>query len=269
VRFVQAGTMLLGAVGYVLIIAFAGDLSSADHLHWNFFIIGYWNTLLIVVTALVVVDSVRKVRAGETRKLATDLLAVKLASIPFFLLNFFVLAYLAIGGAVLIVFGGFVLLIAVAIGSVLTYLTMLSTSIYAWAAIARLRRERVIGTGLTVLYMFLSFVFVTDIVAGVLLFGHSRRRPGLAVVVVLLSFGLILVVLGSQSFDPVAGRYFDLEWLIYVGVIGIALILATVVISLVRLFVVRRRTRQLSAAAAEVTEGSDPEGAITGADPRP
>ena len=71
---------------------------------------------------------------------------------------------------------GSVLVLALIAGSVvLTYLTMLSTSVYGWASITVLRRERRIGTVLSVLYTILLFIFVADIVAGILLFAHSRR----------------------------------------------------------------------------------------------
>ena len=257
-RLVQAGTMLLGAVMYCFVIAFADQLIHGEP-HWIFFIIGYWNTLLIVVTALVVTDSIRKARAGKTRQLSTDALVVKLAAIPFFVLNFFVLANVAIGGFVILIFGGAALLLGVWIGSGLTYLVMLSTSIYAWVAIARLRRERTIGTGLAVLYFLLSFLFVTDILAGALVFGHSRRRPGRALVSVLLATGAILIAIAFAPTEFGAFALFELD-LHNLAIVGGALILATVVGILIWILTVRRRSRRISPVEAAVAEDPALEG---------
>ena len=238
IRLVQAGTLILGSAMYALVIAFAPQLGTADNVWVTLVIPGVWITLLCVVTALVVVDSVGKIRSGQTQDLATDGLVVKLVSIPFFLLNFVVLSLVGVIGGAIILFGGFVLLFAVWVGIGLTYVTMLSTSVYVWATIARLRRDRVIGTGLAVLYTFLSFVFVTDIVAAILLFGHSRRRPGLALVTVLLAVGVILTVAGLLSPDLsgmlVSTPGSDSPGLLNpLSVIGIVLIVGTIVLALV------------------------------------
>jgi hypothetical protein len=257
VRLIQAGTLILGSAMYALVIAFSSQLSSVNNIWLALVVPGVWITLVCVVTALVVVDSVGKIRSGQTADLATDGLVVKLVAIPFFLLNFFVLALLAVGGLAIIIFGGLVLLVAVWVGIVLTYLTMLSTSVYVWAAIARLRRDRVIGAGLAVLYTVFSFIFVTDIVAAILLFGHSRRRPGLALVIVLLAVGVILTVPGLLPID-FSGAILDLPgndgfgMLDTLSVIGIVLIVGTVVLALVRMAVLRRRRTRT--AAPEIAE---------------
>jgi hypothetical protein len=173
---------------------------------------------------------------------------VKLASIPFFLLNFAVLVFFFNTGVVLIFLGPF-LWAVVAVGSGLTYLTMLSTSVKAWATITQLRRERMIGTGLTVLYTIMSFLFVTDIAAGVLLFGHSRQRPRLALVWLLLESGIALIVIGVlDSFFgfldfvfPVVGEVgfvFGIYWLEW----GIPVIAGSVVILVTGIIAVVRRS---------------------------
>ena len=260
VRFVQAGTLLLGTVMYALVIAFAGQLSSAYTLYLNFFIVGIWNTLLLVVTGFVIVDAVRKVRTGRTQELATGTLLVKLAAIPFFLLNFFVLAVLAFGGLIIIVLGGVILLFAVWIGIGLTYLTMLSTSVYAWATIARLRREKTIGSGLSVLYTFLTLGFITDTAAGILLFGHARRRPGLALTIVLIFTGAILAAprfLIDYVQLPQTADFHDMKLtLAWVSVSGMALIVGTIVIALTRWVVVRRRRLAATAIDGSVSENA-------------
>ena len=267
VRFVQAGVLLLGAVMYALVIAFAGELSKAGNAHLTFFIVGGWNTLVFAVTALAVVDGVRKVRTGRTRELATGALLVKLAAIPFFVLNFIVLGVLALGGMVVFILGGVVLLFAVWIGIGLTYLTMLSTSVYSWAAIARLRREKTIGTGLAALYTILSFGFVTDTATGVLLFGHSRRRPGLALVIVLVTVGAVLAVPGLLINDledvPDSSFWHDVEAAFDgLSVAGIVLVVATIVGVVVRGAAAGRRTHAEARAARTTTEGAPETGLL-------
>ncbi|MEO5920186.1 MAG: hypothetical protein ABIQ01_03505 [Pseudolysinimonas sp.] len=245
VRLIQAGTLILGSAMYALVIAFSSQLTTADNVWVTLVVPGVWITLVCVVTALVVVDAVAKIRAGQTWDLASDGLVVKLVSIPFFILNFVVLSVLTFMGGAIFLFGGFALLVAAWVGIGLTYLTMLSTSVYVWATIARLRRDRVIGTGLAVLYMFFSFVFVTDIVAAIMVFGHSRRRPGLALVIVLLAVGVILTVAGLLSPDLsgmlVSTPGSDSPGLLNpLSVIGIVLIVGTIVLTLVQR---RRLTR--------------------------
>lgn len=248
-RWLQAGTFAVGLVMYVLVFTFSDQLSSATYLHLNFFIVGYWNTILIVVTALVIRDSIRRVRSGQTRALATDALVVKLAAIPFFVLNFVTLAYLNIGGIGILIFGGVVLLFAAWVGSILTYLALLSTSVYTWAAIAGLRRDRTIGTGLAVLYTLLSLIFVTDVAAAALLFGHSRKRPGRALVVVLLTLGALLMLpayLFQYDPDEMLG---GLSWLFAFPVIGAVVILGTVAGAVAHTVMLRRRKRDALVAA--------------------
>lgn len=134
-----------------------------------------WSVLLLVVTALVILDSTLKARAGKTRQLATGVFVVKLASIPFFLLNF--AAWGTVAGVGLALGGVGVFVIAIAVP--LTWFTMLSTSIYGWASIVRLRREGRLNTVMAWVYAILLGVFVVDMVIGVVLFAQSRRRPEL------------------------------------------------------------------------------------------
>ena len=248
--------MLLGAGMYaavILVSPFAfGEWTLTEYQPLVLPVAGGWNLLLLVVTVIVIVDSVRKIRAKKTKQLVTDAFVVKLVAIPFFALNYVVLAFLFIGGAVFIIFGGLVLWVVVAIGSGLTYLAMLSTSVYAWAAIAQLRRERIIGTGLAVLYTLLSLVFVTDIATGILLLGHYRRRPILALVIVLLSFGLILGGIGlwigletGFSFDTSQGHYGGIS-----GVVGGAALLVSIAVSVVLMPALRREARRPALADA-------------------
>ena len=172
-RFVQAAVLLLGAVVYVSPF-FPVSAEFPDLLFW--IIVGY-NVLLVVVTLLAIVDSVVKVRAGRLSELAQGVFIVKLAAIPFFLINFAAMVLLTLGGTALVFVRGIGLavLAAVAFATVLTYLTMISTSVYGWATVALLRRQRRIGTAFAVIYSILLCVFVADTVVGIVLFVLVRR----------------------------------------------------------------------------------------------
>jgi hypothetical protein len=240
--------MLLGPVFYVFAINPPFEVESE---HFVIFILAAfvgWNLLLIVATVLVIIDSVLKIRSGKTRALATDVFVVKLAAIPFFLFNFGLLALLGVMGAAFWFKGGVIILAFVPLEIALTYLAMLSTSVYGWASIARLRRDRVIGTGLTVLYSFLLLIFVTDIVVAILLFGHSRRRPGVALALVFLVLGAALAAVPLLLTDgmgwlglPGAVVFEGVEWF---GIAGLVVIVATIVVGLIRNSRLRRRVAE-------------------------
>lgn len=186
VRFVQAGVLLFLALLYFVLLAVSDPNAEfsyqfAEWLNqlgvtpelWFWPVLIGWNVLLLVVAILAAVDSIRKVRAGKARQVATGVFVTKLAAIPYFLLNFLLWGALAGVGLALGGWGIFVIAIAVP----LTWFTMLSTSIYGWASIVLLRREGRIGKVQAALYTILLCVFVADIVVGILLFVHSRRRP--------------------------------------------------------------------------------------------
>jgi hypothetical protein len=181
VRLVHAGVMTLGAALYlimiVIVIANPPEDVQTIQAFWIAVAVAIvvWNALLLTVTVMVIIDSIRKVRAGRTRELTADLFIVKLASIPFFLLNFAAIAVIAFTGLALFVVGGAVFFVVVAIAAGLTYTTMLSTSVYGWAAIAGLRQERHVDAGRLTLYAVLLFVFVADVVASILLFTQFGR----------------------------------------------------------------------------------------------
>lgn len=188
-RFVQAGVLLLGAASYLGLCMVMQTFNSRTDGAVVPLIIGGWMLLLLVVAALVIVDSVRKARAGKTAQLARDLYVVKLAAIPLFSINFIVLATIGLFGSAVTAalfasaypqddftaFGGEMLgIFAIAIA--LTYLAMLTTSTYGWATIAQLRRDGRIGSGMAALYRVMLLLFVLDVVAGILLYARSRRE---------------------------------------------------------------------------------------------
>lgn len=249
-RFVQAGVFVVGLGIYLVVLISAISPSGftgtwlEDYVPPIAIAVVAWNILLLIVTILVIVNSVRKVRTGKTQTLATDVFVVKLVAIPFFVVNFVAMGALGLGGWLTFLFGGFIG-VAVAVCSIgLTYVAMLSTSIYGWASIARLRRERIIDTGLAVLYSIMLCLSVTDTAAGVMLFGHSRRKPMVALLGIVLA---VEVILTAFFLPPISYAFVDFdqarpEWINYAALTGAALIVATIAFSVVR--VLRRRRTQ-------------------------
>jgi hypothetical protein len=275
-RFVQTGVMLIGAVLYWLAIVYGPQpMNDGDQWITNnlFLLFGGWNVLLLVVFIISIVDGVRKIRAKKTRELGTGAMIVKLASIPYFVANFIVLAFLSVEGLAFFFFtaGGF--LVVVWFGIVLTYLTMTSTSVYGWAAIVALRRERKINRVLTAVYAILLFGFFTDVAVGVMLFGHSRRRPRFALIVMLLVTGVALIALGLFGIYTLPGfaRSLDLPRSFYtlgaipiiVLVLGIAMVAGSIVVGVLERSALRTETQQ--AALATTPSGQDEK--LGGVDP--
>ncbi len=170
--------MLLGVL-IVLGLWFALDgyrlVNAPDALGVILFTVIGWNVLLFIVTILVIIDSVTMIRKSNTSVLATSVFVVKLAGIPFFLMIGLLLVLLLFGGMLILAVGGVALIAAGWIGLVLTYLALLPTSVYGWASVIQLRRDRIIETPLVVLYSILLAVPVADVVVGILLFVHYRR----------------------------------------------------------------------------------------------
>jgi hypothetical protein len=173
-RYVQAGTMLAGSLIYVAAFLFVDGLTT-DSVGPLLLTAMIWNVVLVLVTIPVIIDSILKVHRGKADQLATDVFVVKLAAIPFFVLNFVVWVAIGLGGLLVFIFGGGVLTTAALVSIGATYLAMLSTSVYGWASIIQLRRERRIDTAQTIGYSILLLVFVADIVAAILLFARARR----------------------------------------------------------------------------------------------
>lgn len=223
-KFAQAGVMLLGAALFVILLWPFQDILGKDP---DPIVAGIvvWNVALVVVTILSIVDSFRKVRAGNIRDLATGVLIVKLAAIPFFLLNFYFLGALAGFG---LFFGILPGLVVAAIVVPITWFTMLSTSIYGWATIIAMRRDRRIRPAPIVLYSIMLALFVVDIAAGVELFGRSRRRPGVGLVIVLFSYWMLVLITFLSGAIPSFWAP-GAEWL---GVIGVVLVVATIVVAI-------------------------------------
>ncbi|GAB3410148.1 hypothetical protein GCM10027515_30130 [Schumannella luteola] len=177
-RYAQAGLMIFGALLWIgIILAFFNGLIDREHSQAVVYgtVIG-WNILLFVATVLVIVDAVVKIRGRRTDQLSGGVMLVKLAAIPFFIINFIVLALVSIGTVVFVGTG----IIVAAVTTPMTYVAMLSTSVYGWAALIAQFRDRRIAGGRLAFYVVMLFVFVFDIVAGILIYGQARRSRVLA-----------------------------------------------------------------------------------------
>jgi hypothetical protein len=175
-RYVHAGIMLLGAAIYLVIFEFIFREGLTNYsIDPLLLTAAVWNAIMVGLAIAVAVDSILKVRRGRTDRLVGDVFVVKLASIPFFVLNFALWALFGAAGLGILIFGGGILTTAALISVGPTYLAMLSTSVPGWASIIQLRREGRIDTAQTVGYAILLLVFIADIVAGILLFARARR----------------------------------------------------------------------------------------------
>jgi hypothetical protein len=249
-RFFQPAVMLLGVATWILFLLYWGEAQGNGNYLLPFSIIGVWNLLVLIAAVVTIVDCVLKVRANSSRRLAANAMMTKLSSVPFFVLNYLGLAAAFIGSFAILLFGGPVLWVIVPFVGTMTYIVGLSTSFYGWAAIIQMRRERSLSKVLTVAFAILLFVPLADTVIGVLLFG--RRRPRLALIVALLTVGVLLtpvgLLLSALDFYP-DGSYeldgFGVAGFIVAG-IGLIVILVTGIVALAHRTTLRIERRDAS-----------------------
>lgn len=168
-RYVYAGTLVFGAafwLVFVIVLAFVGfgdGTALAVALE-------AWVIVLAVVWVLALIDVIVAFRKRDLARLASGAMLVKLCSIPYFAVTVSQLGLTSLATSVV----GFGFLLA-PIAAAATFLVMLSTSVYGWATIILLRRSKQLDPGLAVLYAVMLVIFVADIVAGVMLYLHTRR----------------------------------------------------------------------------------------------
>lgn len=130
-----------------------------------------WPVLYVAASVAVIVDAVQRARRRDVGTLARGMVAVKLALIPFFTLNFVLATMLSLLSLML----GVLAFVTAGVLAAGTYLLMLPTSAYGVAALIRMRRDRVVGAGFFWSMLVLHLVFVVDIVAS-LVVAHRIRR---------------------------------------------------------------------------------------------
>ncbi|SDH52223.1 hypothetical protein [Agrococcus jejuensis] len=176
IRWTMAAWLLVGGVGmlvYAFMMTNVLPIAPGADVGWDvlFFIWLGWFVLYLAISVAAIVDAVRTARRRDVARLATGMVAVKLSSILFFVLNFLSAATFS---AILLFFGP-AALVSAAVLSTVTYVIMVPTSAYGVAALIRMRRDRVIGAGFFWTLLPLHFVFVVDIVAS-LVVAHRIRR---------------------------------------------------------------------------------------------
>jgi hypothetical protein len=247
-RFFQPVVMLLGVATWILFILYWGEAQGNGNYLLPFSIIGVWNLLVLIAAVVTIVDCVLKVRAKASRRLAADAMITKLSSVPFFVLNFLGIAAAYAASFAIILFGGPVLWVILPFVITMSYIVGLSTSFYGWAAIIQMRRERSLSKVLTVVFAILLLVPLADAVIGFLLFG--RRRPRLALVVALLTAGVLSTVVGLliSSLDIYPNSGFELDGIGVAGFIvagiGLTVILGTGIVALARRDSLRTERRE-------------------------
>ncbi|TDE89464.1 hypothetical protein EXU48_20045 [Occultella glacieicola] len=160
-RYLLGGMLLL-----TVIVLFSGllpnveDTGSGEGGGDTSMIFGIWCGLYLVASALTIWDAVRGARRGDLAGLRRGAVFVKLAGIPFFVLNFLFLWLITTG---LLFFGIGFLLAPIAV--VWTYLVMLPTSAYGIACLVVLRRTGTTSRQFLTTNLILHLVFVGDVVS--------------------------------------------------------------------------------------------------------
>lgn len=123
-----------------------------------------------VAAALAIREAIILARRRDLAALRRSTMLVKVAGIPFFVLNFALL-----GGVIFVgwAFAGFPILLApFAVAG--TYLVMLPTSAYGVACLVLMRRDRAISTRFFTVNLVLHLMFVTDIVSTFVVANRAR-----------------------------------------------------------------------------------------------
>lgn len=228
-----------------------------------------WAVIYFVVGGLVVADAIRLRRGGQLDALQASANVVKIAEIPFFVLNFVALSRVVIhvGSDDRDNFGLRGFLVAL-LFVVLTYLVLLPTSAYPVACLAVLRKDERIGRVFYGLHLILQFLFVTDVVGAMVVIEVARNRLGTArppgVVSRYLLTGVLAVasILGAiwvlEYFASVFGWYavFDSDLLWYLGYVPALAFIVLVVVPIVPLVAFRTAVRAFLADDLELLRRS-------------
>ncbi|MFF1818616.1 hypothetical protein ACFVWG_15040 [Kribbella sp. NPDC058245] len=181
-----------------------------------------WMLVYFVVAGFVVADAIRLRRRQDLHALQASANLVKIAAIPFFVLNFVALTRVVIhvGSADKDHFGlrGF---LTALLFVVLTYLVLLPTSAYTVGCLTLMRKTDRIGPVFYGLHLILQFLFVTDIVGAMVVIEVARNRLGTArppsVVTKHLLTGVLLVFSTLSTIWLVVVGVYYLDWRIFVG----------------------------------------------------
>jgi hypothetical protein len=165
-----------------------------------FAVLGGWLAIYLVVGCVAVLDAGRLARRRDLGALQQSANLVKFVAVPFFVLNF-----LALAQAVLVVGAGDSdrlgldgILLAL-LFAVLTYAVMLPTSAYGVAILVLLRQDDRIGRAFFGVSIVLHFLFVVDVLSTIVVVEVARDILGTAQPPGALSKNLLTVVLAVGS----------------------------------------------------------------------
>ena len=133
-----------------------------------------WIALLVLSVILLIVDAALLLRRSNFHRLVRSMLEVKLAAIPYFIVNFLILAAVMVG--VIVGSRGFGIIL-VWVPFALTYVVFLPTSIYSFAVLLFAHRYHLLRSGGFVVHVLLQFVFVLDLLGTATLWAKCRRYP--------------------------------------------------------------------------------------------
>jgi hypothetical protein len=151
-----------------------GDLTAA------YAVLGAWLLCYLLVAPFVVADAVRLNRRDDLATLQESANLVKLIAIPFFLLNFVVLAaaVTVAGAGDQDRFGLDGFLVAL-LFIILTYLAFLPTSAYGVACLLQLKKRDQIGRAFFGGHVVLHFLYVVDVISTIVVVEVVRNRLGI------------------------------------------------------------------------------------------
>ncbi|WP_157979732.1 hypothetical protein [Kribbella monticola] len=224
-----AVSLVLGAILMAWVASGIGVTSpfEADdpgELSATYAVLGAWLVAYLLVAALAAIDAGRLARSGELDALQQSANLVKLVAIAFFALNFVVLAEaVAVTGSNDRDRFGLDGFAAALLFMVLTYVVLLPTSAYGVACLTQLRKFGQIGRTFFAINLVLHFLFVLDVLSGIVVVEVARDRLGTARRPSAVLRNLLAIVLAPGSavaivwlacvviyywFDPPASAFF-------------------------------------------------------------
>lgn len=179
-------SLVLGAILMAWVASGVGitspfEADDPSELTATYAVLGAWLVAYLLLAGLVAIDAGRLARSGDLDALQRSANFAKLTALPFFALNFVVLAeaVAVIGSNDRDRFGldGF----AAALGfMVLTYVVLLPTSAYGVACLTHLKKTGQVGRAFFGINLVLHFLFVVDVLSAIVVIEVARDRLGTA-----------------------------------------------------------------------------------------
>lgn len=138
-----------------------------------------WTALVLLIGGANVANAILDRSEGAPRRLAFWNMLLKLCTIPFYLIVFIGGAAISIAMAVVpgLIFG---LPIVVAVLAAINYVLLLFTSSYGIAAAARAGARGIVTDASAIAFCVLHLLFVTDVVAAIVLYVKIRKAESLS-----------------------------------------------------------------------------------------